>query len=364
MSSIERTAETEAGVPKWTPHQVFRKSLSDIMPLDLMVGSIEPGHFEILALIGTGACSRVYKARQLDSDRVIAVKILHEHLLCDAESVARFQREAESGASLDHPNVCKLYDYGHLSTGLPFIAMEYMDGESLSSILRRKQRLPVQEALPIFIHCCDGLTAAHQLGIIHRDIKPANIFIIGNGKDQVVKLLDFGLAKLLTERNPTLTQAGTALGTVQYMSPEQVMSSPVDARSDIYSLACVMYEALTGCKPFVGKSAFEVMEKHVRQVPQSFREANSLNDVRSDVEKVIFKALAKEPAKRFARADELKVRLESLCAAIEEQQPMNGNAYVLAIVLTLLVTACLLFGWVQASKTANQPSVSGASIIR
>jgi serine/threonine-protein kinase len=362
--SIDRAAETEVGVPKWTPHQVFRKSLSDIMPLDPMVGCVEPGHFEILALIGTGACSRVYKARQLDSQRIIAVKILHEHLLSDAESVARFQREAESGASIDHRNVCKLYDYGHLSTGLPFIAMEYMDGESLSSILRRKQRLPALDALPIFIDCCDGLTAAHQLGIIHRDIKPANIFIIGSGKDRVVKLLDFGLAKLLTERNPSLTQAGTALGTVQYMSPEQVMSHPVDARSDVYSLACVMFEALTGVKPFVGKSAFEVMEKHVRQLPQSFREVNPANDVRSDVEKVIFKALAKDPARRFARAEDLKSRLQALCVLLEERQTVGGGSCVAALAVALVVAVCVLFGWMQVSKFSNTSAATSSSVVR
>lgn len=348
MGDLDRTAITTAGAPNWTAHQLFRKSLSDIIPLDLMVGAVEPGHFEILALIGTGACSRVYKARQLDSERIIAVKILHEHLLSDAESVARFQREAESGASLDHPNICKLFDYGHLSTGQPYIAMEYMDGESLSSILRRQGCLPVEDGLPIFMDCCAGLTAAHDLGIIHRDIKPANIFIIGNGSGRVVKLLDFGLAKLLTERNPQLTQAGTALGTVQYMSPEQVLSSSVDARSDIYSLACVMYEAFMGCKPFVGKSAFEVMEKHVRQLPQSFREVNPATDARPDLEKVIFKALAKDPARRYAKADDLKMKIESLCAASEKRRVLDANSCkgkrVALIVVGLLVLTWVLLG--------------------
>lgn len=292
--------------------------------------------FEILALIGTGACSQVYKARQLHPSRVVALKVLHPHLLTNAESTARFQREAESGARLNHSSICTVYEYGRLSNGQPFIAMQYLEGESLASLLRRFECLDIEEALPIFLSCCNALIAAHEQGIVHRDIKPANIFIQSIGKERDAKLLDFGLAKVLSHSVPSLTQTGIALGTVQYMSPEQILSEPVDARSDIYSLGCVMFQTLTGRQVFEGRTAFEVMEEHINKLPATLQSANPAAKIPSDLENVVLTALAKDPGRRYQSVEELRDALASL--SIEPE----GHFFNQMVLYALLVFSIFL----------------------
>ncbi len=294
--------------------------------------------FEVLALIGTGACSKVYKARQVEPNRVVALKVLHPHLLSNAETIARFQREAESGARLNHPSICTVYEYGRLANGHPFIAMQYLEGESLASLLRRSECLNIEQALPIFISCCNALIAAHEKGIIHRDIKPANIFIQSLGKNAGAKLLDFGLAKLLSHSVPTLTQTGIALGTVQYMSPEQILTEPVDARSDIYSLGCVMFQTLTGRQVFDGRTAFEVMDEHLNKLPATLQSANPGAKIHSDLENVVLKSLAKDPERRYQNVLELKSALESMLV-----KPKNRLANQAAIGCSLLIVIAMAY---------------------
>ncbi len=299
--------------------------------------------FEILALIGTGACSKVYKARQLNPSRVVALKVLHPHLLTNAESIARFQREAESGARLNHSSICTVYEYGRLANGQPFIAMQYLEGESLASLLRRFECLDIEEALPIFLSCCNALIAAHEKGIVHRDIKPANIFIQSIGKERDAKLLDFGLAKLLSQNVPSLTQTGIALGTVQYMSPEQILSEPVDARSDIYSLGCVMFQTLTGRQVFDGRTAFEVMEEHINKLPGTLQSANPAAKIPSELENVVLKSLAKDPERRYQSVLELRNALASL--HIEPRDRFAGQLPMYAALILLIAILWMFFFW-------------------
>ena len=296
--------------------------------------------FEILALIGTGACSKVYKARQIQPSRVVALKVLHPHLLTNAETIARFQREAESGSRLNHASICTVYEYGRLAKGQPFIAMQYLEGESLASLLRRFECLDIEEALPIFLSCCNALIAAHEKGIVHRDIKPANIFIQSIGKERDAKLLDFGLAKLLSHGVPTLTQTGIALGTVQYMSPEQILSEPVDARSDIYSLGCVMFQTLTGRQVFEGRTAFEVMEEHINKLPATLQSAHPGANIPSELENVVLKALAKDPERRYQSVLELRNALASLHIK-PKGRLLNQTALVLLLILTAVLIGLL-----------------------
>jgi eukaryotic-like serine/threonine-protein kinase len=295
--------------------------------------------FEVLALIGTGACSKVYKARQIKPNRIVALKVLHPHLLTNAETIARFQREAESGLRLNHPSICTIYEYGRLSNGQPFIAMQYLEGESLASLLRRSECLDIQKALPIFISCCNALIAAHEKGIIHRDIKPANIFIQSNGRD--AKLLDFGLAKLLSQSVPSLTQTGIALGTVQYMSPEQILTEPVDARSDIYSLGCVMFQALTGRQVFEGRTAFCVMEEHINKLPATLQSTNPGAKISSELEDVVLKSLAKDSERRYQNVVELKEALESMLDKPQSRFASQASFISMFIILISFAMACL-----------------------
>lgn len=278
-------------------------NLTHEQPTEPLLGKVLSGQYEIMELVGTGGWSRVYKAKRKSGNDFVAIKVLHSHLLFDKESVGRFEREANSGVSLSHENICKVIDYNRLDTGQPYIVMDYLEGESLSALLRRKHRVSAEEAMPIFIACCRGLQAAHDKGIVHRDVKPANIFLVKENDNERVKLLDFGMAKIIIEGQSDLTQTGTAFGTIQYMSPEQALGETVDARSDLYSLGCVMYETLTGKKVFDGKSAFAVMEKHVKASPKRFKEADSGCAIAPSLEAVVMKALMKNADRRYQTAD-------------------------------------------------------------
>lgn len=280
----------------------------DMEPVDPLIGQTISSDYEVLELIGAGGWSRVYKAREKDGERIVAFKVLHSHLLFDRESVTRFEREAKSGVSLSHPNICQVFDYDRLESGQPYIIMEYLKGESLASLLKRKGKLSEKDAVPVFIACLNGLQEAHDNGIVHRDVKPANIFILdaeqsANGSS--VKLLDFGMAKIIVGVQPDLTLTGTAFGTVQYMSPEQVLGKQIDGRSDLYALGCVMYETLTGKKVFEGATAFGVMEQHVRTPVRKFRDVDPSTSVSPQLEAIVMKALSKSGEERFQTAKEL-----------------------------------------------------------
>lgn len=270
--------------------------------MDPISNSTVAQRFQVTDILGTGAWGRVYKAVDLREKRNVALKVLHFHLLTDQKIVNRFEREIRSGFSLKHPNVCEVFEQGSLETGQPFIVMEYLAGENLASKLRRENKLSVDASIALFLGCAEGLGCAERQGIVHRDIKPANIFLPDPAGVYAPKLLDFGMAKIVAEQND-LTQTGPGFGTIHYMSPEQVLGEQVDTRSDIYSLGCVMYETLTGRKVFAGKSAFQVMEQHVRELPASLRREDL--HVPLKLESIVLKALSKSPAQRFQSTEEL-----------------------------------------------------------
>ncbi|MBY0550790.1 MAG: serine/threonine protein kinase [Candidatus Obscuribacterales bacterium] len=269
-------------------------------PTDPLLGSIIADRFKIRAIPGTGAWGRVYLATDLEKEADVALKVLHLHLVADEQILLRFEREARSGFSLVHPNICEVLGQGTLPTGQPYMVMEYLEGENLAARLRRGT-LSVEESIGLFLSCAQGLQCAESKGIVHRDIKPANIFLVAGEVDKA-KLLDFGMAKIVAEHND-LTQTGPGFGTIHYMSPEQVLGEPVDTRSDIYAFGCVMYEALTGRKVFDGRSAYQVMEQHVREIPAQLR-SEQLH-IPLKLESVVLKALNKAPADRFQSTEEL-----------------------------------------------------------
>lgn len=286
--AIPRTSENEG----W--------SESSGGPTDPLLGSMIADRFKVRAIPGTGAWGRVYLATDLEKESDVALKVLHLHLVTDEQILLRFEREARSGFSLVHPNICEVFEQGTLTTGQPFIVMEYLAGENLAARLRRGS-LSAEDAIRLFLCCAQALSCAESKGIVHRDIKPANIFLVGGEVDKA-KLLDFGMAKIVAEHND-LTQTGPGFGTIHYMSPEQVLGEPVDTRSDIYSFGCVMYEALTGRKVFGGKSAYQVMEQHVRELPAQLRSEHL--HIPLKLESVVLKALNKSPSDRFQSTDEL-----------------------------------------------------------
>src|SRR6202171_3599988 len=272
------------------------------------------GPYEILSAIGAGGMGEVYKARDTRLDRIVAIKVLPTHLADRAELRERFEREAKTIASLNHPHICTLYDTGH-QDDVDFLVMEYIEGETLAQRLQRGA-LPIQQVLQYAIEIADALDKAHRKGITHRDLKPGNIMLTKSG----TKLLDFGLAKLAQEAAPAISDSqlptmksaitgqGTILGTLQYMAPEQVEAKEVDARTDIFAFGAVVYEMATGKKAFEGKTSASVMAKIMEADPPSMTSLQPMTPPALD--RVVKKCLAKEPEKRWQAASDVSDELK------------------------------------------------------
>jgi beta-lactam-binding protein with PASTA domain/predicted Ser/Thr protein kinase len=262
--------------------------------------------YELGEILGFGGMSEVHMARDTRLHRDVAVKVLRADLARDPSFYLRFRREAQNAAALNHPAIVAVYDTGEADTGngpLPYIVMEYVDGVTLRDIVHTDGPMPYKRAIEVIADACQALNFSHQHGIIHRDVKPANIMI---SKAGAVKVMDFGIARALADAN-NVTQTAAVIGTAQYLSPEQARGEKVDARSDVYSLGCVLYEMLTGEPPFVGDSPVAVAYQHVREdpVPPSTKHSG----ISPELDAVVLKALAKNPDNRYQTAAEMRTDL-------------------------------------------------------
>src|SRR6516225_1741342 len=263
--------------------------------------------YELGEILGFGGMSEVHLARDVRLHRDVAVKVLRADLARDPSFYLRFRREAQNAAALNHPSIVAVYDTGEAETAtgpLPYIVMEYVDGVTLRDIVHTDGPLPAKRAIEIIADACQALNFSHQNGIIHRDVKPANIMI---NTTNAVKVMDFGIARAIADSGNSVTQTAAVIGTAQYLSPEQARGEPVDARSDVYSLGCVLYEILTGEPPFTGDSPVAVAYQHVREdpVPPSKRHEG----ISTDLDAVVLKALAKNPEHRYQTAAEMRADL-------------------------------------------------------
>jgi len=304
------------------------------------------GPYEILAPIGAGGMGEVYRARDSPLDREVAVKVLPDHLSNDSQALARFEREGKAVAALSHPNILVLFDIGD-QDGVRYAVTELLEGETLRDRLSRSP-LAGQRAIELGAALAEGLAAAHGKDIIHRDIKPGNIFLTADGQ---VKILDFGLARRkqeISSHDETVTldetQAGSVTGTIGYMSPEQVRGEKVGAASDIFSLGCVLYESVTRRRPFSGKSAGDTMAAILKEDPPAITDTGKEAPV--ELERVIDRCLAKNPAQRFHSAHDLAFALRGLLSGVgKKPAPRPRKLRFVAIAAVIVIAAVGLFYW-------------------
>ncbi len=280
------------------------------------------GRYELGQVLGRGGMAEVYLAHDTRLGRTVAVKTLRADLARDPSFQARFRREAQSAASLNHPAIVAVYDTGEDyidGVSIPYIVMEYVDGSTLRELLHSGRKLLPERAMEMTIGILQGLEYAHRSGIVHRDIKPANVMLTRNGQ---VKVMDFGIARAMGDSGMTMTQTAAVIGTAQYLSPEQAKGEQVDARSDLYSTGCLLYELLTVRPPFVGDSPVAVAYQHVREEPQ----APSVFDpeITPEMDAIVLKALVKDPNYRYQSADEMRADIE----ACLDGQPVAATAAV------------------------------------
>ncbi|HEY9772574.1 MAG TPA: serine/threonine-protein kinase [Planktothrix sp.] len=326
-------------------------------PAAITVGSVLAEHYRILQPLGSGGMSQVYKAQNLLTKRIVAVKLMHTHLLSDNNAVRRFQQEATAASRLQHQNCITIWDIGLTESSQPFLIMDYLEGHSLAEVLESSGALPVSRCLHIFKQACAALSAAHERGVVHRDLKPSNIMLVTHERDQdFVKVVDFGIAKILpdgTGNTPKLTATGDIFGSPLYMSPEQCSGTQMDARSDIYSLGCVMYETLTGNAPLLGNSLMETMYNQINVVPQGLHDIEADAATVAALNDVVLKSLAKKPSARQQTMTELAHDLEriehKLARKFKLWSPLARLRLSLAPANTRLVNFVRRGGWVPIS---------------
>ncbi|OKJ16712.1 serine/threonine protein kinase [Kitasatospora sp. CB01950] len=290
--------------------------------------SLGHGRYVLQRLLGQGGMAAVHLAYDTVLDRQVAVKTLHTELGREASFKERFRREAQAVARLQHTNIVSVFDSGEDvgpdGTATPYIVMEFVEGRSLKDVLDEqvttRGAMPTEQALKITAAVLSALEASHDQGLVHRDIKPANVMVSTKG---VVKVMDFGIARALQSGVTSMTQTGMVVGTPQYLSPEQALGKSVDARSDLYSVGCMLFELLSGQLPFDGDSAFSIAYKHVQETPPAPSTLNGT--VTPAVDALVAQALRKDPAHRFPTAEAMREEVERVAAGEQGNTPLQAS---------------------------------------
>src|SRR5436305_5464200 len=284
---------------------------------DTLIGTVFDGRYRIIRKLGAGGMANVYLAEDQELGRRVAIKILDDRHAADDSFVERFRREAKNAAGLSHPNIVSIYDRGE-AEGTYYIAMEFLEGRSLKELIVSRGPAPIKVAIDYARQILAALGAAHKQGIVHRDIKPHNVLVGPQGR---LKVTDFGIARSGASQ---MTEVGSIIGTAQYLSPEQARGAPVDQTSDLYSAGVVLYEMLTGQVPFTGDTPLEIAMKHLSEIPRPPSELRP--EVPHDLDSVVLRALAKDPAELYQSAEEMDADL----ARVAEGLPVDPETETMA----------------------------------
>lgn len=307
-------ADEQSQIEGIANHQSLQQSAGllklDTLPSDANVGRKIGERYQLLGVLGEGGMSTVYKATDSVLDKMMALKLLRKEFATNEQSIKRFEQEAMAVRSLSHPHLATVYDYGRTDDGAPYLVMDYIEGDSLADLLKKEIFLDIPRALAICLQISTAVGYAHEHGVIHRDLKPENIILTNAGPDfDFVKLIDFGIAKVQSESGLTtqrVTQTGEIFGSPLYMSPEQCLGYPLDVRSDIYSLGCVMYELVTGKPPLAGENPVQTIFKHLNEEPAPFSSDFKQLNIPRSFENLILKCLQKKPEDRYQTMDDLR----------------------------------------------------------
>lgn len=346
---------------------------------DSLIGQLVNDRYSIAESISAGGWASIYRAVDQQTKAEVAIKILHSHLLSDAEALARFNREGKATSGLDHPYLAKILDCGVLSDGQPYLTMEYVRGMTLAERLLTLGPLNAEQAVAVFEKVCDALAAAHAHGIIHRDIKPSNLMLSREKDEQLaVKLVDFGLARAIENSGndiDQITRSGQTLGSPAYMSPEQCLGYKLDARSDIYSLGCTMYEAVSGKPPFTAQSILEYMHKHTYEEPPILEIRSDEANFAYNLAHVILQTLEKNPDDRQQTMEQLRGQLKACIwqgrsfseltvpvppSKVQKKATPSAVHRIqawLAMIGPVLLSLVLLFAFIYVVRTGQQHSV-------
>lgn len=322
------------------------------------------GKYELKEKLGSGGMSIVYKAHDLALDRFVALKLLLPQAGDRPIDSMRFQQEAKAASRLEHPNIVKVHDFNVTEDGAPYLVMSYLDGISLSDLIKREGGLEPGRWLSIMIQACDALSCAHENNVVHRDIKPSNFVLCQEKGNEVLKLVDFGIAKIETNDDQSLTKTGEVFGSPLYMSPEQCAGSKVDSRSDVYSLGCVMYEALAGKPPHSGENALATIVKHLQEMPAPLSSICRKIPQIESIDKIVLKCLEKKPEDRYPDTLSLRKELERLFLGQKVLGRTSNRRPILILAALVVLASGAFFAFDFSSKALKEQEKVKARVLK